>query len=340
MSSVGAPRLPGDKPEVANAIGWRLSAHLPAVPTLLAWAVLIIAIAVLPFVANNYIVRVASNIAMFGVLAVGFNFITGFCGYAAFGNVVFFGLGAYTAGYVLSGGGHLAVAVVSAVAVSVVVAIVLGWPLLRLRGHYFAIATIGVSEAFREIVTNASSITGGGMGMSLPIIGDTEAMYKVIYFSYAGMLIASILLTWFLLRSRFGYGWSAIRGDEDGAEAVGVDTTKLKILAWSISAALTGLAGAVYAIWVGYIDPPSVFSLGIALNVAAMTLLGGLGTILGPALGAVVLGVVSEVIWGEFLTLHLAVLGVVMMATVIFIPRGLMPLWSEARLARLRATKG
>lgn len=299
----------------------------------------VVLILMLPFLANNYIIRVASNIAMFGVLAVAFNFITGFCGYAAFGNVVFFGLGAYATGYVLTNGGPLALAIASAVIVSILVAVVVGWPVLRLRGHYFAIATIGVSEAFREIVTNASPITGGGMGMSLPVVGNPEYMHIVIYFTYAGMLIAALASTAFLVRSRLGYGWNAIRGDEEGAEAVGVDTTRLKILAWSISAAWTGLAGAIYAIWVGYLDPPGAFSLGIALNVAAMTLLGGLGTILGPAVGALVLGTVSELIWGEFLRLHLAVLGIVMIVTVIFIPRGLMHLFGEARMRAFRTSR-
>lgn len=311
-------------------------------PTVAQWvggALVLLVILALPFFANNYIVRVASNIAMFGVLAVAFNFITGFCGYAAFGNVVFFGLGAYATGYVLTNGGHLALAIPSAVVVSVLVAVVVGWPVLRLRGHYFAIATIGVSEAFREIVTNASPITGGGMGMSLPVVGSPEHMHTVIYYTYAGMLIAALASTAFLVRSRLGYGWNAIRGDEEGAEAVGVDTTRLKILAWSISAAWTGLAGGIYAIWVGYIDPPGAFSLGIALNVAAMTLLGGLGTILGPAVGALVLGAVSELIWGEFLRLHLAVLGVVMIVTVIFIPRGLMHLIGEARRRAFRSER-
>ncbi len=291
------------------------------------WAIIALGTLVLPFVVNNYLVRVTSSIAMFGVLAIAFNIITGLCGYAAFGNVVFFGLGAYAAGYVLVRGGHILVAMALAVVLAVLLSIVVGWPLLRLRGHYFAIATIGVSEAFREIATNASQLTGGGMGMSFPVIGSIDQLYRGVYFAFAVLFLGSIALSQYLVRSRLGHGWNAIRGDEEGAEAVGINTTALKIAAWGISAALTGIAGAIYGIWVGYIDPGSVFSLGIALNVAAMALLGGLGTVIGPAVGAIVLGIVSEIIWGQFLTLHLAVLGIVIIGTVLFMPRGLVGLW-------------
>ncbi len=279
-----------------------------------------------PALLSGYWVRTFTDIFMFAVLAASWNLIAGYCGYPAFGNVVFFGLGAYTTGILMT---KMQMSFLLAVAaggiLSILLAVLLGLPLLRLKGHYFAIATLGVNEALREVVTNLTDLTGGGYGISLPILpGKVEVVLAFFYFLMLGLMLALILLTHIISRRRFGFACRAIRADEDAAAVAGIDTRKYKILAWSLSALFTGLAGGVYAVWITYIDPVSVFDMGIAVKFCIMVLLGGAGTVWGPIIGAFILEIVSLVVWTKFLVLHAAILGFIIILVVIFMPRGFM----------------
>lgn len=293
----------------------------------LATAAVLAVTLVLPWVASGYWVRVLSGVFMFGALAQSLNVIAGFTGYADFGNVVFFGLGAYTTAALMTRagwpflpawalGGCLAAAAAG----------VLGLPLLRLRGHYFAIATIGVLEAVREITSNVAFF-GGGMGITLPVFaGAPEAFYRVIYYMLFATLAACTAVAWWLARSRFGYALRAIKADEEAAAVMGIHTTRYKVLAWALSALCSGLVGGIYAYWLKYIEPPFVFDILISVKYWIMMLLGGAGTVLGPLAGAVILEFLSVFIWGQFLRGHMLILGVVISLVILFMPTGFMEL--------------
>jgi branched-chain amino acid transport system permease protein len=287
----------------------------------------VVLLALASAILSTYWVRVLTTIYLFAVLACATNLIAGYVGYPAFGNVVFFGLGAYTAGlamtkFVVPFPGALALCVL----VCAAYALVVGLPLLRLRGHYFAIATLGMNEATRAIVDNVK-LTGGGMGLSLPIReGDVGAVNRYFYLIILAMLAGVVLVTAWMGRSRFGYGCRAIRFDEEAAASCGVPTTLYKITAWLLSAMFTGLAGGIYAHWFAYIEPAVVFDMSIAVKMFVMMMLGGAGTVLGPVVGAFVVELIGLVAWSRLLAYHTAVLGAVIVVVVIFAPGGLMSL--------------
>jgi len=285
-------------------------------------------LAVLPFVAGNYWVRVVTGIFMFATLSQAWNVITGYTGYFAFGNVAFLGTGAYvTAVLVVRYSVPVPVAIVIGAVVAAVYAMLLGFPLLRITGHYFSIATIGVNLATREIAFNLPSITGGGMGITMPLMRvSIQTFYRYIYFGMLGLMLLCTAAVYLLMRSRTGFAFRAIGADESAARSMGINTTLYKVLAWGFSAFFFGLVGGLYAYWFSFIEPPMVFNPANAIKIVAMTYLGGIGTLPGPIIGAFILEIISETVWGRFLELHLAVLGLIIVFVTVFMPNGLLPL--------------
>lgn len=313
--------------------------HGPGVLTVPPIALAVLAGVILllvPFVIGNYWIRVMTTMFMFGALASATNIIAGYTGYPAFGNVVFFGLGAYTTALAMT---KFRTSFWTSLGVAIVIcclyATVIGFPLLRLRGHYFAIATLGMNEATRAIVENVG-FTGGGMGLSLPVQrGDVQLFNLYFYFVMLGLLLSAVVITSCVIRTRLGYGCRAIRFDEEAAASCGVPTTRYKVTAWMLSAGLTGMAGATYANWVGYIEPAAVFDMSIAVKMFVMMILGGAGTVFGPLLGALLVELVGLVAWTQLLNYHTATLGVIIIAVVIFVPGGLMSLRRGLTVRRL-----
>jgi len=281
----------------------------------------------LPWGISGYWVRVLTSIFMFAALAQSINFMAGFTGYADFGNVVFFGIGAYTTTLLMTRGGvPFVLALAAGGCVAALAAMVVGVPLLRLRGHYFAIATLGVLEAVREITTNVAFF-GGGMGITLPVAAEApEPFFRLIYWAMLAGVCAYTGFAWWLTRSRFGYALRTIKSDEEAAGVIGIAATRYKVTVWAVSAACTGLVGGVYAYWLKYIEPPFVFDIMISVKAWIMMLLGGAGTLLGPIAGAFLLELLSVFIWGQFLRGHMLILGAVIMLTVLFMPAGFMDL--------------
>ena len=277
-----------------------------------------------PYLVSFYWLRILTNIFMFAILAQAINIIAGYVGYPAFGNVVFFGLGAYSTGILMvKFQTSFFTSVLVGIAICVLFTLLFGVPVLRLKGHYFAIATLGLNEATRAIVDNLSGLTGGGMGLSLPLrAGDIGANTRYFYFLFYGTMLLSILVTYLLSRSRFGYACRSIRSDEEAAEGMGINTTKYKTLAWMISAVLTGIAGSGYAYWMSYIEPAAVFDMTIAIKSFVMFLLGGAGTVLGPVLGSFFFETVSTLTWSHLLNYHTGTMGVIVILIVIFMPQG------------------
>ncbi len=281
-----------------------------------------------PFFLSGYWVRVITGVFMWITIAQALNIISGYTGYPAFGNVVFFGLGAYATGVLMKLTGMSWMAAVPLGALfCVLFSIVIGFPLLRLRGHYFAVASLAVMEATREIIVNMDSLTGGGNGMILPLMDvDTQVFFNLMYWVMLGVAVSCIVATFFVVRSRWGYAFKAIRDHEAAAAVMGIDTTRYKILAWALSAFFTGLAGGVFAFWFSFIEPKSVFNMDYATRMFIMMLLGGRGTIIGPVIGASVLEIISELVWGRFLELHQMVLGIIIVLVIMFLPKGIVDL--------------
>jgi branched-chain amino acid transport system permease protein len=283
----------------------------------------------LPFLIEGYWVRVTTSILMYAIVTAALNIIAGFAGYAAFGNIVFFGIGAYTTamlmlrvGFPWWGG------VIVGGLLAAIYAILLGIPILRLRGHYFAIATLGINRATEQIALDWGSFTGGGKGITLPLPKmEIQQFYAMIYFIMFGLLLLTVLVNFMISRSRLGYALRAIRDNEDAAEASGIFPARCKITAWAISAFLTGLTGGVFAYWFSFIEPATVFDIMIAVKAFVMMMLGGAGTVLGPVLGAFLIEWISETVWGKFLTLHMMILGIIMVAVVILIPKGMLEMF-------------
>jgi branched-chain amino acid transport system permease protein len=282
---------------------------------------------VAPAFVDLYWMRVLSYALMFAALASGLNITAGFTGYPAFGDVVWFGIGStVTAVLMVKAHWAFAAAVPAAVVCCTVIAMFVGPPLLRLRGHYFAIGTLALNEATRALVQNLQ-VTGGGQGISLPITtGSVESTARFFYYLFFGAMALAIALTLILVHTRIGFGLRSIRASEDAAASLGVNTTALKTLAWTLSASVIGLTGAIYAYFISYIDPPSVFSIAdYSIKMFVIILLGGVGTVFGPIIGAFGLQILeSELLTtGSLVDYHLLVFGAIVIAIVLFIPGGL-----------------
>lgn len=280
--------------------------------------------------------RTLGGVFMFATLAIAWNIIGGYAGYASFGNVVFFGLGGYTVAALMSKAGwNFWPALVAAAVLAVVFAVLVGAPVLRLRGHYFAIATLGVAEGMREIVTNMSSITGGGAGITIPAIGvEATTSYPGntgFYYYFLVLMLVALAVEWAVARTRFGYSLRAIHQDEDAAAAVGINTTRAKIAAYALCGLLTSLAGAIYAFQQVTIYPARLFSVEITVLMVGMAVIGGSGTVMGPIVGAFVLQFLSEYLRQNFLDLHLFIFGAIIVLAVLFLPEGIVNFLSEVR---------
>src|ERR1700736_1517706 len=261
------------------------------------------------------------TILVFVALAYGWNMIGGYTGYVSFGNMVFFGLGTYCAA-LLSGRGidNLIADIGLAAVVNAAFAALIGFPVLRLKGHYFGIATLGTALAVTDIVGNLDVF--GGIG-GLKVTQVDEAHFAIYY--YAAWLVAAgaIAVTFLVARSKLGYAFVAIRENEDAAAVLGISATKYKIIAWAISAAIAGAAGAVYARGNGFVDPSIAFAEDFNVYPIVMTILGGMGTVAGPFIGAVILSGVNEILGRYFVKIHSIFFGAVIVAVVLLLPRGL-----------------
>ncbi|HXM57558.1 MAG TPA: branched-chain amino acid ABC transporter permease [Candidatus Dormibacteraeota bacterium] len=294
----------------------------------------------LPVLVDRSQLRILTTIAMFVVLASAWNLVGGLTGYGSFGNVGFFGLGAYTCAVAVDA--HrlhlpLAAGIALAPVVPALFAVLVGAPLLRLRGHYFAVATLGTAVAVGEVVKNIDYL-GGATGLFPPIVRQADLLF--LYLMVAAAVLA-VVVTRLVMRSRFGYGLIAIRENEDAAQVIGVNTTAHKVAAFAIAAALSGLVGGVFALWNSFVDQSLGFSLDFNIQMILMAVLGGAGTLFGPVLGAVVLELLIQVLAGRAdVAVYAQIgLGLLLAITVLFVPRGIVDFLggsSKLSLAYLR----
>lgn len=303
-------------------------------PGYLLLAVVAVALLVLPHFVNSYWLRIATGALMWAGLACSWNIIGGYAGYIDFGHSAFFGIGAYVTAILMgdSFGWSFLMTIPAGLIAAAVVAAVIGGPTLRLRGAYFAIATWAFAEMLQQLF-NVLDITGGTGGLSLPPFLDENFFYFVmvaaVAFTYA--------ISWFLFeRSRFGYKVKALRDHEAAAEAMGINTSLVKLQAFALSAALAALFGGIFAYWVTFINPKSVLGGDITDQMVVMVLLGGLGTLWGPALGGAALFLVNRIIWMYWgdTAFYIAILGAAIVLVVLFLPEGIAGLF--ARRSRKR----
>lgn len=277
-----------------RAVAWRrVALAAPALLLLLA----------LPLVLEGqdlpYPLHVLILVAVYATLAQAWNILGGYAGQVSLGNAVFFGLGAYaTALPTIRMGLSPWLGMLLGIALAVLVALLIGFYTFRLAGHYYAIATIAVVEIVQTLFINSRGM-GGASGLSLPILPSAfvnlQFTSKVPYYYLALALVSvGLLMTWLVERSRLGYYFRAVKDDPLAARSLGVNVFKYKLIAIMLSAGLTAICGAFYTQYILFIDPDSVLSLTLSVLIVLVAVLGGVGTIWGPLLGALILIPLSE----------------------------------------------
>lgn len=302
------------------------------VNTLKGWHIALVALGFLilagvPWYGSDVLIQFGINALLLAVLAQGWNIIGGYAGYASFGNSVFYGLGSY----------GVAIAMVQwhlpfefglgfGVVLAIVFAVLLGIPVLRLKGHYFAIATLALSQVMTAIVSNVE-LAGRNIGLVLPPLNNDPLFYEL---SLGLLTIATLTIFW-LTRSRFGFGLIAIRENEEGAAVMGVNTTLYKVIAFTMSGIFSALAGGIHAYWITFLDPESAFDISLNVKMIIMAVFGGPGTVLGPIVGALSLSAISEFLSSEVTSIAGLFFGFVIVAAVVLMPRGLADMMRKFR---------
>ncbi|MFB6133062.1 MAG: branched-chain amino acid ABC transporter permease [Halanaeroarchaeum sp.] len=320
--------------------------------SLVAVAMALVVGIVFPFVAPNaYILHTGMLVLMWMGFASAWNIIGGFTGYVSFGHAAFIGYGMFTAGilynvYGIGGaletfgaiGGFVGI-LIAAGLVSGVIAAILSYPLLRLRGHYFAIAMLGVAEASKAFFTNypADLLPGdlrGARGWMLPII-DPPMVTAEAFLYYAMFVVATltVLMAYLIKRSKIGYGLIAIREGENAARMLGVPVTRYKIYGFILSAFPVGILGAInaYSIHTVKSTQHHTFHVANTIDMIVVAMLGGLGTVTGPIVGSVVFIGLRDFIFSDYLQFHLLLTGLLIVLVVLGAPRGLVGLYTDYR---------
>jgi len=280
---------------------------------------------------DAYVLRLGTLFAMQVALASGWNIIGGMAGYPSFATAAFFGLGAYAGALSQLKGAPLPLAWLFAAAAAAVIALTVGWVVLRLRGHYFAIASLAVVIILRE-AANWTGLTGGGMGLNLPMLQIGVAEQARLFFAAQATLASlAVAVSMLVAYSRFGFALFCIRQNETAAGMLGLDARRVKAAAFALSAAIAGAAGAIYASSIFYIDPGDVFDILLSIQPIIMAMLGGAGTVGGPVIGAALFLLLEQTVWASFLSVHAAILGALVVLLALFMPQGLL-----ARLPRRR----
>ncbi|MBF0558629.1 MAG: branched-chain amino acid ABC transporter permease [Nitrospirae bacterium] len=283
-------------------------------------------LAVVPLVGlNSYLMHILILFVMWSVIGMSWNLLGGYCGQVSFGHAAFFGVGAYTAGILYTKTGLSAWwgLPLSIVAVTLV-ALVMGFIVLRLRGPYFALATLAIGEVLRVTAENLTNLTNGDVGIMI----QERTWVEKIWYYYIILAVAAI--TFYLVRaviqSKLGYYFVAIREDQDAAESLGINTTLYKTIALTLSAAITGMAGAFYTNYMGYIDPKVVFALhDISIVAIMVVMVGGVATFWGPVVGSIIMILMAEMIRSVPMlgTAHQTFFGALLIFIIIFLPNGI-----------------
>jgi branched-chain amino acid transport system permease protein len=286
-------------------------------------AVFLFAALFVPFlVSTDYTLQILFRVFLFAALGLAWNLVGGYAGQLSLGHAAYFGVGAYGLALFSKLGISPWASVFLGVVLAMISAAMIGLVSFRLRGPYFALCTIAFAEVLRLVAKNLPNVTGGDVGIQVPLL-FTHSTIRSFY--YAGVLLTAFAfaLSAWIERSRFGYYLMAIREDQDTALSVGVNATHCKLWALVISAAITGLGGALYASMFLFIVPDQVLAMDISTEIAIVAMLGGAGSLLGPLLGSVILESSSEIFKNVFKEANLLIYGVLIVVVVLFMPEGL-----------------
>ena len=300
-----------------------------------------------PFVLTSaFEQRLGALVLLYAITASAWNIVGGYAGQISVGHVVFFGCGAYgsLAAYTKFGWPPLA-GLPFGVLAAVLIAGVIGVPTLRLSGHYFSMATIAVAELVRLVVTNTDAL-GGAQGLSGPVMPRSVMDLSFLsalpyYYLFLAVLVATLAITWRMEQNRMGYYLRAIKGSERAARSLGAAAPRYKLAAFLLSAALTAVAGGLYATLFGFVDPESGLGILVSVKMLIMAALGGAGTLFGPLIGAAILVPLEEfsnnLFGGKGGGPTFVLYGAVIMLLARFLPDGLLGLLNRVRR---RAIKG
>ncbi len=292
-------------------------------PQVAGWLALA-ALAALPRLgASSNLIRLLLVTLLWVAASLAWNLLGGVTGQVSFGFAVFYGLGAYGTALAINGGLNPYLAFGVGGFTAALASLLIGLPTFRLRGPYFAIATIGVNEAVRIVMTNLE-VTGGSSGYRLLASGPFRQ--EVHYYTALAVATLAFLVSWSVMHSAFGLALRAIREDQEAAADVGVHPLRLKLAVHALAAFLTALAGGVFARYTAYIHPDGVFAFATSISILLMPVIGGLGTLVGPVIGAVVYSVVQEEMVVHFPQFHLLLYGALLILVVLFEPAGLVGL--------------
>ena len=310
-------------------------------------ALLAIVIAFPQVFSNPAVTGIAVFALMFAAAAVGWNIFSGYTGYIALGHAAYFGLGAYafaimTQNWHVQGGyGAFLIAPLAGL-VAAIFAIPLGWLSLRVRRHTFIVITIAMFFIFQLLAYNLTRFTNGSIGLNLPIPLDWNSTFYNYPFYYVtlAILLLAIAISWWVRNSKYGLGLLAIRDDEDRALGLGVKTGPSKLAAFVISAFIVGMVGAVWGYFIESIYPPTAFDATFDVAIALMAFLGGMGTISGPILGALILESTQQYFTLQFVSpgYYLIAYGGLFLIVILLLPRGIIPTLAD-RWARYLAIR-
>ena len=290
-------------------------------------------LAVVPFLAprNITLINLGFLTFLFVAQGVAWNILGGFAGYVSFGYAAFFGLGAYTTALLWLGGWPPVLTYPVGGLVAAAFSLIVGVPTLRLVGPYFSIATIGVGEAMRILMLNLDRITGGASGLNLPTSVPSKGWFYLVALLFAAV---AIVASAGIRRSQFGLALLALRMDLEAAEGLGVRTALFKNLAHTISAFIVGACGGLYATYLQFVHPDTVFSFTLSISLVLIALIGGIGTVWGPVVGAVIFYAVQDYLQTRYPTFHLLVYGALLILILLFEPNGLVGLAGRLRRSR------
>ncbi len=289
-----------------------------------------------------YFLSMLYMVFLYVILAESWNIIGGFAGYLSFGHVAFFGLGAYTTAFVMN---KLALSPVATILSSIpggfvaaLVAFVIGYPCLRLRGPYFAVVTMCFAFVVHMVMQNID-LFGGVEGLWLPAMKQPIQVIRTIFYELMlALMILVILFVRWMEGSKLGKGLVTIREDEEVAQTLGIPTPRIKVLAFVLSAFFPGVAGGLHAYYLTYISPENVFDVMVSILIVLMTLFGGGGSWLGALIGAVSLSLVNEFLT-TFVGAEIAriIYGMLFIVVIIFMPNGIMEFFRRRRRIRIAA---
>lgn len=297
------------------------------------------------FIRREFSVNVLILCVIWSIMGLGWNIIGGYAGQVSNGHAMFYAIGAYAGGLCMSWfkmSPWLSMWI--GIAISVAVAYVLGTPLLRLRGHYFAIATMALVECVRIIFLNWDWI-GGATGISffnkeLPELYSWQFVNKhPFYYLALGFMAVFVVITKMVEQSKFGYYCRAIKANQESAESSGVNAAKYKRYAYMISAAIVSVGGALYAQYIQYLDPNVLLPLSNSMLIVLVCVMGGIGTVWGPVLGSFVMISINEYsrsYFARFSGLNLVIYGVLVILIVLFLPKGLISLVNKEKFIALK----